>query len=134
MHLDIACSSILTDFGNQVGRKNRAKIDQKWHRKNDGKKKGSKIAKKAQKVRTTTSGTRGPRPRYSLNLGRGKLLPSVAGATPPSFSHRFLPFQTVPNRFPTVSNAERCEKLAKTCEHLQKISEKFTKIRESLVS
>ena len=62
-HLDIDFSSILVDFGSQVGRQNRAKIDQKWHRKKDGKKKGSKIAKKSQKVRATPSGTRGPRPR-----------------------------------------------------------------------
>ena len=39
------------DFGRQRGRQNRAKIDTKRHRKNNAKKIGSKIAKKAQKVR-----------------------------------------------------------------------------------
>ena len=48
-HLGIDFSSILVDFGRQVGRQNRAKIDQKLHRKNDGKKKGSKIVKKGVK-------------------------------------------------------------------------------------
>ena len=61
-HLGIDFSSILVDFGSQVGRQNRAKIDQKWHRKNVGKKKGCKIAKKSQKVRATPCGTTGPRP------------------------------------------------------------------------
>ena len=70
-HLGIDFSSILVDFGSQVGRQNGAKIDQKWHRKNDGKKKGSKIAKKSQKVLTATSGTRGPRPRGGLPLTVG---------------------------------------------------------------
>ena len=62
-HLGIDFSSILVDFGRQVGMQNRAKIDQKWHRKNDGKKKSRKIAKKSQKVRATPCGTTGPRPR-----------------------------------------------------------------------
>ena len=35
---------------------------QKWHRKNDGKKKGSKIAKKLEKVPAEPSDRRGPRP------------------------------------------------------------------------
>ena len=74
-HLGIDFSSILVDFGSQVGRQNRAKIDQKWHRKNDGKKKGSKIAKKSQKVRATLCGTWGPRPRGGI--------PLIAGQTPP---------------------------------------------------
>ena len=78
-HLDIDFSSILVDFGSQVGRQNRTKIDQKWHRKNDEKKKGSEIAKKSQKVRATTSGTRGPRPRGG-GRGRGKPLPEGEGS------------------------------------------------------
>ena len=39
---------ILVDFGSQVGVENRTKIDQKWHRKNDEKTKGNKMAKKSQ--------------------------------------------------------------------------------------
>ena len=39
---------ILVDFGGQVGPKNRPKIDPKRHRKSDEKKKGTKMAKKAQ--------------------------------------------------------------------------------------
>jgi len=46
--LGIDFSSILVDFGTQVGRQNRAKIDQKWHRKNDEKTKGNKMGKKSQ--------------------------------------------------------------------------------------
>ena len=39
MHLGIDFLAILVDFGYQVGVKNQAKIDQKWHRKNDAKNK-----------------------------------------------------------------------------------------------
>ena len=35
VHLGIDLLVILLDFGYQVGVKNRSKIDQKWHRKND---------------------------------------------------------------------------------------------------
>ena len=46
--LGIEFSSIFMDFGTQVGMQNRSKIDQKWHRKNDEKKKGNKMGKKSQ--------------------------------------------------------------------------------------
>ena len=46
--LALICSQMLLDFGSQVGKENGAKIDPKRHRKNDGKKKGSKMAKKSQ--------------------------------------------------------------------------------------
>ena len=46
--LGIEFSSIFMDFGTQVGMQNRAKIVQKWPRKNDEKKKGNKMAKKSQ--------------------------------------------------------------------------------------
>ena len=42
-HLRMDFSSILVDFGSQVGRQNRAMIAQKWHRKNDEKKKRKKV-------------------------------------------------------------------------------------------
>ena len=47
-HLGIDFSSILVDLGRQVETQNRAKIDQKWHRKNDEKKTAAKMAKQAQ--------------------------------------------------------------------------------------
>ena len=62
-HLGIDFSSILVDFGSQVGRQNRAKIDQKWHRKNDEKKKGNKMAKKSQFEILTPRGPAVPDPR-----------------------------------------------------------------------
>ena len=62
-HLGIDFSSILVDFGSQVGRQNRAKIDQKWHRKNDEKKKGNKMAKKSQFEIPTPRGPAVPDPR-----------------------------------------------------------------------
>ena len=46
-HLGIDFSSILVDFGSQVGRQNRAKIDAKRHRKNDGKVDSVEMAKKS---------------------------------------------------------------------------------------
>ena len=46
MHLGIGFLQILVDFGNHVGKQNRTQIDQKRYRKNDGKKKGSKMANK----------------------------------------------------------------------------------------
>ena len=45
--LGIDFLAILLDFGSQVARQNGAKIDPKMHRKNDGKKKGTKMAKKS---------------------------------------------------------------------------------------
>ena len=69
-HLGIDFRRIVVDFWKQVGRENGAKIDTKRHRKNDGKKKGSKIAKNAQKVRATRCGTTGPRPRGGPPLSR----------------------------------------------------------------
>ena len=47
-HLGIDFSSILVDFGRQVGKENRAKRHQKRRRKNDEKTKGNKMAKKSQ--------------------------------------------------------------------------------------
>ena len=44
MHLGIDFLTILVDFGSQVGRQNRLKIDPKRHRKNDENKKASKMA------------------------------------------------------------------------------------------
>ena len=52
---------ILVDFGCQVGVQNQPKIDQKWHRKNDGKKKGSKMAKKTIQEPTVPSDQEGAR-------------------------------------------------------------------------
>ena len=51
---------ILVVFGRQVGIENGAKIDPKRHRKNDEKKKGTKMAKKSQQVPATPQGPRGP--------------------------------------------------------------------------
>ena len=62
------------DFGRQVGRENRAKRLQKWHRKNDEKMKGNKMAKKSQQEVPTPLGTWGPGP---WGGGRGR------GITPP---------------------------------------------------
>ena len=42
------------DFGCQLGRENRANIDQKRYRKNDEKKKGAKMAKTSQQEALTT--------------------------------------------------------------------------------
>ena len=56
-------------LGGQVGKQNGAKIDAKRHRKNDGKKKGSRIAKKLEKVPTAPSDRRGP---GSWGGGRGR--------------------------------------------------------------
>ena len=58
---------ILDDLGSQVGGQNRAKIDQKWHRKNDEKKKGNKMAKKSLFEIQIGRGPVGPDPGYSLN-------------------------------------------------------------------
>ena len=69
-HLGFDFSSILADFGRQVGTENRAKIDQKRHRKNDEKKKGAKMAKKSQQDAPTTPATRGPGP-WGGGRGRG---------------------------------------------------------------
>ena len=66
-YLGIDFSSILVDLGSQVGRQNRAKIDQKWHRKNDEKKKGNKMAKKSQ---------------FEIQIGRGPLGPDPWGGPP----------------------------------------------------
>ena len=74
-HLDIDFSSILVDFGRQVGRQNRAKIDAKRHRKNDVKKKGTMIAKKLEKVPAKPSDRGGP--------GPGEVPPFKEGQPPP---------------------------------------------------
>ena len=68
-HLGIDFSSILVDFGNQLGRQNCAKIYQKWHRKNDEKKKGAKMAKKSLQGPAKHRGRGFPGPRGG---GRGK--------------------------------------------------------------
>ena len=47
-HLGIDFKWILVDFWKQVGRENGVKIDQKWHRKNDGKMEGIEMDKKFQ--------------------------------------------------------------------------------------
>ena len=49
-HLGSDFSLILVGLGIQVGRQGGAKIDGKRHRKNDGKKKGSRITKKLEKM------------------------------------------------------------------------------------
>ena len=74
MHLGIDFLAILVDFGYQVGVKNRSKIDQKWHRKNDWKKKGSKMADKTLQEPTTPRARGGPGPGRG-GRGRGKPLP-----------------------------------------------------------
>ena len=61
-HLGIDLGAILVDFGGQLGGGNRARIDQKRHRKNDEKKKGAKMAKKSQREAPTTRGTTTPGP------------------------------------------------------------------------
>ena len=85
-HLGIDFSSILVDFGRQVGRQNRAKIDAKRHRKNDGKKKGSRIAKKLEKMPATPCDRRGPG-------SRGGTHPFMAGKplTSPVVTRRGAP-------------------------------------------
>ena len=74
-HLGIDFSSILVDFGRQVGRQNRAKIDAKRHRKNDVKKKGTMIAKKLEKVPAEPSDRGVP--------GPGEVPPFKEGQPPP---------------------------------------------------
>ena len=59
-YLGIDFSSMLVDFGSQIGVQKRAKIDQTWHRKNDEKKKGNKMVKKSQ---------------FEIQIGRGPLGP-----------------------------------------------------------
>ena len=61
--LGIDFSSILVDFRSQVGKQKRRKIIQKWHRKNDVKKKGTMIAKKLEKVPAELSDWGVPRSR-----------------------------------------------------------------------
>ena len=50
----IAAKSESIQDGKQVGKENRAKRHQKWHRKNDEKTKGNKMAKKSQQEALTT--------------------------------------------------------------------------------
>ena len=59
-HLGKNCSMILLGFGGQVGRQNGAQMDSKRHCKNDGKKKGTRIAKKLENVDATPWGRRVP--------------------------------------------------------------------------
>ena len=76
-HLGIDFKSILVDFGKQVGRQNRAKIDAKRHRKNDVKKKGTMIAKNLEKVPAEPSDRGGPGSRGGSLLTRGVTSPRV---------------------------------------------------------
>ena len=55
------------DFGGQVGAENRSKIDPKRHRKNDGKKKGTRITKKSKKKLTPPRDPSVPDPRGGGN-------------------------------------------------------------------
>ena len=48
MHLGFDFLAILVHFGYQVGMENGAKIEPKKHRKNDAKKKGTKMGNKSQ--------------------------------------------------------------------------------------
>ena len=61
-HLGIDFSWILDDFGSQVGRQNRPKIDQKWHRKNDEKRRATRWQKSRNKKlqRAAAEGVWGP--------------------------------------------------------------------------
>ena len=61
-HPGIDFKWIWVDFGRQVGKENRAKRHQKWHRKNDEKMKGNKMAEKSQQDVPTTSDPTGPGP------------------------------------------------------------------------
>ena len=61
-----------------VGRQNGAYIEQSRHRKNYEKKKGSKIAKKLEKVPATRCGGRSPEPRGGDR--EGKPIPKGEGA------------------------------------------------------
>ena len=69
---------MLVDFGRQVGVENRAKIDPKRHRTNDGKMTGTKIAKKSKSDSPSRPGTGFPGPRGG-GMGRGKPLPREGG-------------------------------------------------------
>ena len=73
-HLGIDFLWILVDFGRQVGKENRAKRHQKWHRKNDEKTKGNKMAKKSQQEALTTRGPLGPEPWGGPPLSGGTVL------------------------------------------------------------
>ena len=59
-HLGIDFSWILMDFGSQVGKQNGAKIDPKRRRKNNRKKKGTRMHRKSQYDTPTLGGTTGP--------------------------------------------------------------------------
>ena len=76
-HLGIDFLWILVDFGRQVGRENRAKRHQKWHRKNDDKMKDSKMIKKSKKEALTTLDPRDPGP--GEGVGGGDSLPRGVG-------------------------------------------------------
>ena len=81
------------DFGKQVGRENRAKRHQKWHRKNDEKMKGNKMAKKSQQEAPTPRDARGPGP-WGGGRGRGKPLPR--GLKPEGLKEEGLKTDTPP--------------------------------------
>ena len=73
-HLGIDFSWILMDFGSQVGKQNGAKIDPKRRRKNNRKKKGTRMHRKSQYDTPTLRETTGPGSRGG-GRGRGKPLP-----------------------------------------------------------
>ena len=73
-YLGIDFEWILDDLGSQVGGQNRAKIDQKWHRKNNDNKTSAKMTKKSQQEAATILDTTGPAP-WGGGGGRGKPLP-----------------------------------------------------------
>ena len=99
-YLGIDFSSILVDLGSQVGRQNRAKIDQKWHRKNDEKKKGNKMAKKSQ---------------FEIQIGRGPAVPDPWGGSPPLGLDKPRPPSQSVARF---SRAPLLPRLALSCQVL----------------
>ena len=83
-HLGIDFSWILMDFGSQVGKQNGAKIDPKRRRKNNRKKKGTRMHRKSQYDTPTLGGTTGPGSRVFLQLGKGKTPPQHGWVHPPT--------------------------------------------------
>ena len=94
--LGIDFCSILVDFGGQVGFPNPPKIDQKWHRKNDEKKKGAKMAKQSQQEAPTTLDP--PPPGPWEGVGGGDKSP------PRGVETRRVERRGVENRHPTLDH------------------------------
>ena len=91
------------DLGRQVGKENRTKRYQKWHRKNDEKMKGNKMAKKSQQDALTTRGPPGPEP-WGGGRGRGRGMPAGGKGRP------FSPTRLAPHSWradPWSSNLAR---------------------------